>query len=150
MTMKYAGLVATVLVFAALAVGSTVVTAEPDPIAERKVLLKQMAGAVKDPAQMLKGAEPFNAAKVKEALAVVVTNAGKLPALFPDTSKVGKTDALPKIWESKADFDVRFDKLGKDAAASIASITDEASFKAAMPKVLGNCGACHKEYKKPS
>ena len=54
----------------------------------------------------------------------------KEPALFPPDSKTG--DALPVIWDDDniADLDARFKKLGTDAAAALATIKDEASFKA--------------------
>ncbi|MGV2978674.1 c-type cytochrome [Camelimonas sp. ID_303_24] len=130
--------------------GASAVVAQEDPIAARKALFKQMAGALKAPGQMLKGEAPLDLAKVKEGLAVVAANSAKLGSLFPESSKTGDTGALPKIWEDKADFTGRFDTLGKDAAAAIVSIKDMDSFRAAMPKVLGNCGACHKIYRKPT
>ena len=45
-----------------------------------------------------------------------------------------------------ADLDARFKKLGADATAALATIKDEASFKATMPGVLNNCGGCHEKY----
>lgn len=134
----------------ALGAGATAVVAQDDPLAARKALFKQMAGAMKEPGQMLKGETPLDLAKVKASLALVAANSEKLGALFPEGSNTGDTAALPKIWESKADFTDRFDKLSKDASAAIVSITDMDSFRANMPKVLGNCGACHKVYRKPS
>jgi len=133
-----------------LGAGATAVVAQEDPVAARKALFKQMAGALKTPGQMLKGEAPLDLARVKEGLAVVAANSAKLGGLFPETSKAGDTGALPKVWEDKADFTGRFDTLGKDAAAAIVSIKDMDSFRAAMPRVLGNCGACHKIYRKPT
>ncbi len=66
---------------------------------------------------------------------------------FPPGSDQGKTNALPAIWQNTADFDARFQKLGADSKAALASIKDEASFKAAMPGVLKNCGDCHQTYR---
>jgi cytochrome c556 len=37
--------------------------------------------------------------------------------------------------------------LAKAAKAAEASIKDEASFKTEWPKVVGNCGGCHKEFR---
>ena len=68
---------------------------------------------------------------------------------FPDDSKTGETDALPAAFEKKADLFARFDKMAADAKAAHAAIKDEASFKAEWPKVVSNCGGCHKDYRKP-
>ena len=137
-------------VLAAVAVGATTVLAQNlTPIQERKAAFKAMAGANKEPGGMLKGDVPFDAAKVQATLTVFQAQAAKLKDLFPDDSKTGgDTEALPAIWEKKADFNARMDKFAADAKAAAAAIKDEASFKAEMPKVLGNCGACHKEYRK--
>ena len=56
---------------------------------------------------------------------------------------------LPSVWEKKADFLGRFDKFAADAKAAAGAIKDEASFKAEWPKVVSNCGGCHKAYRKP-
>lgn len=139
--------VATVL--AVLAVGATAVYAQSAAIGQRKEAFKAMAGAAKEPGGMIKGDIKFDAAKVMAALATYKAQATKLKDLFPEDSKTGETDALPVIWTKKADFVGRFDKFIADATAAEAAIKDEASFKAEWPKVMGNCGGCHKEYKKP-
>ncbi len=139
-----------VAIVALAGVGLGAAFAQEDPVATRKALFKQMAGALKEPGQMLKGEAPLDLAKVKEGLAVVAANSAKLGDLFPETSKTGDTTALPKVWEDKADFTGRFDTMGKDAAAAIVSVKDMDSFRAAMPKVFGSCGGCHKIYRKPT
>ena len=53
------------------------------------------------------------------------------------------------IWEKKADFTAGFDKFAKDADDASAAIKDEASFKTEWPKVMANCGGCHKVYRVP-
>ncbi len=119
-----------------------------DAIVARQTIYKGFGETTKPIGQMLKGDIPFNAATVKEALTVYATGAKKLPGLFPDDSKTGHdTAALPGIWEHKDDFNGRFTKLAADSEAAVASITDQASFAATMPKIVGQCGACHKEYR---
>ncbi|MCC0011538.1 MAG: cytochrome c [Hyphomicrobiaceae bacterium] len=118
-------------------------------IKERKSLLKEMGKATKAPGDMLKGATPFDLAAVKAALAKYQENAPKIAKLFPDDSKTGgETEALPALWENKDDVTKRFEKLAADAKAAEASITDEFTFMDEFPKVVGNCGACHKKYRK--
>jgi cytochrome c556 len=130
-----------------LALGAGVAFAQGSAIDQRKEQLKAM-GAVAGPiGKMLRGEADFDLAKVQAGLKVIEANVKTLPALFPDESKTGDTKALPAIWENKKAFNDLFAKLGADAAAAGKVIKDEASFKAEMPKVLGDCGTCHKEYK---
>ncbi|WP_018391381.1 cytochrome c [Ancylobacter sp. FA202] len=129
------------------AIAATAVTAQADVIKERQALLKQFGDATKPIGGMLRGSVPFDLAQVQAALDLYVKDAKVLPTLFPAGSGTGDTEALPAIWTNKADFDARFAKLGSDAAAARAAITDEASFKANFPGVVRNCGGCHDTYR---
>lgn len=121
-----------------------------DAIKARKDTLKAMGKATEAPGAMMKGEAPFDLAKVKAALAAYQDGAAKLPDLFPDNSKTGgETEALAVIWDKKQDFTDRFKKLAAEAAAASTKITDEFSFQEEFPKVVGNCSACHKVYRKP-
>ncbi len=136
-----------ILLIATIAIGASSVMAQGDPIAQRKELLKSWGGATREPGLMLRGEAPFDLAKVQTALKLYSQHAKTLPTLFPDSSKTGDTKALPVIWEKKADFVAIFAKMDTDATAAQASIKDEATFKAEMGKVLGNCGACHNTFR---
>lgn len=114
---------------------------------ERKTILKGFGDDTRPIVGMMKGETAFDLAKVKATLASYASGAEKLPGLFPENSKTGKTEASPKIWTEKAKFDGLFAKLKSDAEKASAAITDEASFKANFPKVLGNCKACHDDYR---
>lgn len=138
----------TISLFCALLLGASVVYAQSTAIAERKDILKGFGAAARDPGAMLKGEAAFDLAKVQNFLKVLQDGAPKLKALFPADSKSGaETKALPAIWDNQADVFARFDKLAADAKAAEAVIKDEASFKAELPKVLGNCGGCHRQYR---
>ncbi len=133
---------------ATVAVGATAVWAQSDPIATRQATMKKVGGASAEIGKMIKGEEPFDAAKVHAGLATMQDAAKTMPSLFPDNSKTGgKTAALPKIWETKADFDARFAKLGATAGDANGKITDLASLKAEFPAVGKNCGDCHETYR---
>ena len=132
-----AGLLATGLAGAAFA----------DAISDRQTILKGFGDDTRPVVAMLKGEAPFDIAKVKAALAGFSKGAPELKALFPDNSRTGKTEASPRIWDEKARFEAIYDKLALDATAASAAITDEASFKANFPKVLGNCKACHDDFR---
>jgi len=139
-----------VAVVAALAVGATAVWAQNAAgIAARKEAMKAFGGAAKGPGAMNKGDAPFELPKVQASLKTIEETAAKAKDLFGDDTKTGETDALPAAFEKKPDVLARFDKLGADAKAASGAIKDEATFKAEWPKVVGNCGGCHKEYRKP-
>jgi cytochrome c556 len=136
---------------AALAVGATFAYAQNlDVIKQRKDSMKAVGGAAGAVGKMMKGEAPFDLATVQKSLATYATEAGKQKAFFTDDSKTGgETTALPKIWEARADFNAKMDKFAADATATAAAIKDEASMKTEWPKVMGNCGGCHKEYRTP-
>lgn len=139
-----------VAVVAALAVGATAVWAQNAAgIAARKEAMKAYGGAAKGPGAMVKGDAPFELAKVQASLKTIEETSTKAKGLFGDDTRTGETDALPAAFENKADLLARFDKMGAAAKAASAAIKDETSFKAEWPKVVGNCGGCHKEYRKP-
>jgi cytochrome c556 len=133
---------------AAVAFGATAVLAQQDPIAQRQALMKDNGKHAKLGAAMLKGEAQFDLAKAKEIFATFEKAAMQMPDLFPPDSKTGhETTASPKIWENMADVKARFKKLGEDAKAAEASVTDLASFKTAFTAMGQDCGGCHKMYR---
>jgi cytochrome c556 len=141
-------MIRTVLAVAAVALGASVVTAQQDPIAARKALMKANGDQARIGTQMLKGEAPFDVAKAKAIFTTYQDAAGKMPNLFPDNSKTGgETAASPKIWENKADFTAKFAKFGADAKAAEAAVRDLDTFKAQFPEVQKNCGGCHETYR---
>jgi cytochrome c556 len=137
----------TVLVATMLALGVSFAIAQ-DPIAARKAIMKKNGDEAKVGTAFMKGEAAFDLAKAKAIFATYADAASKMPSLFPDNSKAGgETAALPAIWEKKADFDAKFQKLGEDAKDAAAKVTDEASFKTVFPTVQKNCGGCHETYR---
>lgn len=135
----------------AFALGASAVAAQNvDIIKERQDHLKKIGDAVKPVGAMYKGEADFDLAKVQAALKLIQEKAPLLPPLFPDDSKTGAdTEALPIIWDEKADFEGRFKKLADDAKTAEAAITDADTFPDAWKQVVGNCGGCHKKFRKP-
>ena len=111
--------------------------------------MKAFGGAAKGPGAMNKGDAPYNGDTVQASLKTIQETAAKAKGLFPDDSTDGETDALPAAFANKADLFARFDKLDADAKSAAGAIKDEATFKAEWPKVVSNCGGCHKAYRKP-
>ncbi len=128
--------------------GLGVLAQQDDPISQRQNLMKNNQEQVRALTGMARGQVPFNAAVAQAAFQRIEQNARQTPALFPAGSQQGKTDALPVIWERKADFDARASKLEQDAKAAQAGITDQASLQAAVQRVGQNCGGCHETYRR--
>ncbi len=146
--MKGAFLLAAGLALATLA---TATIAAEDPIKVREELMEGIGDAAKVVGPMMQGKAPFDAAKAAEAFTTISKNAADFPNHFPEGSDTGKTEALPAIWENKADFDARSKKLAEDAAAAAAAAGQgEEAFKAAAGAAFSNCKGCHEKYRKPS
>lgn len=135
-----------VLVGSALLLATAALAASP--IADRQAVMKSFGGATKPLAAMLKGEKPFSLDDVKKSLATYAEGNAKFVTLFPKGSEKGEnTEASPKIWSDAAGFKAANEKFKTEVAAAQASIKDEASFKATIPALLKNCGACHKSYR---
>lgn len=131
---------------AAVAVGASLAYAQNvDVIKQRREAMRAVAGASGPNFKMMKGEVPFDLAAVQKNLATIQEQAVKFKGQFPDDSKTGgETDASPKIWQSKSEFNAAIDKWIADAKTAAAAIKDEASFKANYPAFAAGCGGCHK------
>jgi cytochrome c556 len=136
-----------ILGLAALAVGAGVVLAQNlDAIKQRREAMSTIATASIGNYNMMKGETPFDLAKLQSALKTMQDQAAKFKGLFPADSKTGgDTDASPKIWQAKAEFEAAADGLVAAIKAAAGSIKDEATLKAEYPKVANSCGGCHKQ-----
>jgi cytochrome c556 len=143
-------MIRTVLGMAVFVAAASVAMAQSDSLSQRKALMKgngQGAGAL---SKMAKGEEPYDQAKVNAAFAQISEAAHKAPALFPEAPKAGEeTRALPKIWETKSDFDAKmanFTKAVNDNKDKVKNVDD---LKLAMGQISKTCGDCHEPYRKP-
>jgi len=123
-------------------------------VAERQALMRANGGAMQILAPIVRGAQPWNSSIVAQASRTLVEDATKGKALFvagtgPDRVT---TNALPSIWERKAEFDAIFDRMTAAATnlVRLAEANDQAGFAAAFPAVGQTCGACHTPFRKPS
>jgi cytochrome c556 len=121
--------------------------AQGDVVNQRQTILKTFGAGVRDPGAMLRGEAPFDIAKVKAVLATIKTESPKLSTLYPDNSLGGASKAQPLIATERAQFSAIWVKMAADATAAETAITNEATFKTEFPKVLANCGACHRSYR---
>ena len=123
--------------------------ADADPIADRQKLMKGIADATKAAAEMVQGKTAWDAAAAKAAMATIAANSEIFPTLFPaGTETGGDTEAAPKIWQTKADFDAISAKMASAAqAAGTAADGGLDAFKPAFGAMAANCKACHQDYR---
>ena len=143
-------MIRTVLAMTAIAVAVTAVMAQSDPIQQRRALMKENNKHVGALNRMVRGEDPFDAAKVTEAFNTWTVNIPKLPPLFASPPPDGAdTRALPKIWENKPDFDSRLTALAKAVADNKDKGKTLDELKVSFPAVNNVCNGCHELYRRP-
>ncbi|MFL6798045.1 MAG: c-type cytochrome [Xanthobacteraceae bacterium] len=140
-------MIRTVLAVAVVALGTTALMAQNDPISARKAVMKANGDQNKVATEMIEGKRPFDLAAAKKVLATW-QESGKVKDLFPENSKNGDTAALPAVWENKTDFDAKLAKLVNDSKAAEAAVTNLDTFKTQITEVRKDCGSCHQNYRK--
>jgi len=121
-------------------------------VKERRDLMKKtVAPAAKLGGQMIKGVEPFDAAKAAKAMSNISAVPDKYVTLFPKGTEHGAiadSEALPKIWEDFDNFKALAMKL-KDASAKAASAAahGKGTFTAAFNDMTKVCKECHETYR---
>ena len=141
----------TVVAITAVAIGVSAVVAQTDPIATRKALMKKNNEHDRNLRQMVRGEAPLDVTKVNEAFAQWGDTARQLPNLFPDNSKTGQdTRALPKIWETRSDFEAKIAAFGKAVADNKDKAKTLDELKVAYADVNKTCDNCHESYRRPS
>ena len=120
-----------------------------NPIETRKSIMKSVGASAKAMGDMVKGEAPYDAGKAQLAMRTVFTGAAGYQFYFPEDSKAGSdTAARPEIWQNKADFNARIEKLASDALAGIEPAGKGLdSLKPAFQKVTQNCQGCHEQYR---
>ncbi|BCJ92334.1 cytochrome c-556 [Terrihabitans soli] len=129
-----------------IAAGATAVLAQ-DLAADREATMKKVGGAFGAVNKMNRGQSPYDGAAAAEAFTTISTSAKHFATLFPADGKAAGR-SLPSIWEKKADFDARVEKLASSsAAAATEAAKGEAEFKAAFATIGPQCGSCHETYR---
>jgi cytochrome c556 len=146
-------MIRTVLAIAAVALGITAVTsatAQQDAIKARQELMKRSGQQMGVVGRMTRGQDPFDPAKVNAAFDAWADKAQKLPTAFPEASRRGTTNALPKVWEDRAGFSAAIAKFQKDVADNRAKAAANVDgLKEAFQAVLNDCNSCHEKFRKP-
>ena len=122
-----------------------------EQIEARQGHLKKMGKAFKAISDQLKASSP-DLPQIQAAAATVPKEAMGMADWFPEGTgpESGvKTEALPIIWEDKADFNEKVLAM-QDAAANLDSVAqagDVAAIGAAFKTTGGTCKACHDKYR---
>jgi cytochrome c556 len=128
---------------ASVAQDSFVAPSTPEEaFAMRKALMREDGG-------ILRSAGNLSGAEAVAAMQTLSENYSHIPALFPEGSIVGDSEALPSIWENWEEF-VAIAKTGQDAAEAgraAAEAGDAAAYAAALQAVGATCGACHQQFR---
>ena len=144
-------MIRTISAIIAVAIGVSAVVAQTDPIATRKGLMKKNDEHERNLRQMVRAEAPFDVAKVNEAFTQWGDTARHLANLFPDDSKTGQdTRAMPKIWETRSDFEAKIAAWGKAVADNKDKARTLDELKVAYAGVKTACDNCHESYRAPS
>ena len=117
----------------------------------RQAQLKKMGKAFKTISDQLKSGDPDVAAVQAAAASVPVESAG-MEDWFPEGTGPDsgvKTDALPIIWEDRADFEQKLAdfRTASDQLAAVAEGGDITAIATAFQATGGACKACHDKFR---
>jgi cytochrome c556 len=113
--------------------------------------MKGQGAAMRTLTPIVRGEQPWNQQAAVQAATTLNNTAKVIPSVFPQGSgpEVGKTDALPVIWQNFPDFQAKAKALETESAKllQLAQAGDQAGFKAQFPAVGRSCGGCHETYR---
>ncbi len=137
----------------AMVLGLAAVTsavAQQDVIKARQDLMKRSGQQMGVVNRMVRGQDPFDAAKVNAAFDAWADKAEKLPGAFPANSRQGETRALPKIWDDPNAWNAAIQKFRQDVSANRSKATANLDgLKEAVPAILNDCNARHENFRRP-
>jgi cytochrome c556 len=117
--------------------------ATPEEAVEARKALMRLNGATLRSAGNLTGAEAV------AAMETLATDFDHIPALFPEGSIVGDSEASPAIWENWEAFVAIAEKAEAAALAgkAAAEAGDAAAYGAAIQAIGASCGECHQQFR---
>lgn len=137
----------------ALAMTAMVANAADSDVSKRRALMKDVVKANMGVlGGMIKGKNPYDAGKAKEALGKIGAVPAEFVKLFPEGTGIGgkeKTAAKPEIWKNMDDFK-KWATTMTNAAATTAAAADkgkDALAESFRKDLLGSCKGCHEKYK---
>lgn len=134
-----------------LAIGTVAAMAQDafTPPATPEAAVTQRQALMREDGGILRQAGNLTGADAVAALTKLRDNYSHIPALFPEGSIVGDSEALPAIWENFDAF-TAITEVGVAAAESgiaAAEAGDAAAYAAALQAIGGTCGQCHQQFR---
>lgn len=138
---------------AALLVFPVVTSAESDPediIKYRQNVMKANGANMAAMASILQGKTPEYRDRLGDHARGVQAGTKNIPALFPQGSDFGDTEALESVWKDTAGFKKHSDDTSKkaDALAKAVAGGDTKAIQARFRELSDSCKACHKDFRK--
>lgn len=97
---------------------------------------------------MAQDKKPYNKEEAARNAALVAALADYPRQFFGEgTDKVDGTKAKPEIWQKRADFDAKMDKMIAAAKTLPQAAGDPAALKKAVADTGAACKACHDDYR---
>ncbi|MDG4718993.1 MULTISPECIES: c-type cytochrome [Thalassospira] len=113
--------------------------------------MKAIGQQVKIMVPMMKGALPYDPAKVAESAGIIESHAGEnFTSLFPEGSNEKPSEALGDIWTDWSKFTDLAAELQTSANALktvAAGNGSEDEFKGALGTMLRTCKSCHTDFR---
>ena len=130
-------------VSAVIAQDAFVAPTTPEAAVEAREVLMKSNGAT------LKAAGALSGAEAVAAMQTLLDNFTHIPAVFPEGSIVGDSEASPAIWQNWDAFNAIVE-TGKTAAAdglAAAETGDTTAYGVALKTIGGTCGTCHQQFR---
>ena len=141
--------IAAVLCWAATALVASAQQVKP----ENQIKLRKSAYALMNYnfgslAAMAEGKKPYNKDEAARNADMIAMLSDVPKGFFGEGTDKGETKARPEIWQKRADFDARMDKMITETRKlPQAARTDLAAVKKAVDDVGDACKACHDDYR---
>jgi cytochrome c556 len=96
---------------------------------------------------MAQDKKPYDKAEAIRAANLAAAVADYMRLFFGEGTDKGDTKAKPEIWQNRADFDAKMDKMVTAVKALPAAAGDPAALKKAVSAAGDACKACHDDYR---
>ena len=144
--MKKQAIVAAVLMATAVAAHAQV--KPEDQIKQRRSGYAVMGFNFANLGAMAQEKKPYNKEEAGRSADLVAALSDYMKAHFGDGTDKGETKAKAEIWQKRADFDSKMDKMVTEARKlPAAARTDLPALKKAVADAGAACKACHDDYR---